>query len=101
MHVHATLVTLRDPTTIDRCAALMSSMTGRIPGLIRLEVTRNELAEPHACDLALTTTWVDLDAYLAYKTDPVHVAVATEVRALMTSATTLDHTVEADAVSGP
>ena len=94
MHVHATLVTLRDPTTIDRCAALMSSMAGRIPGLVRLEVRRNELAEPNACDIALITTWADLDAYVAYKTDPVHVAVATEVRALMASATTLDHTLD-------
>ena len=94
MHVHVVMVTLKDPADADRCAEAMASMAGRIPGLVALDVRRNELAEPNACDLALTTTWQDVDAYIAYKTDPVHLEVAAVVRSLMASATTLDHTLD-------
>jgi hypothetical protein len=99
LHVHVVMVTLKDPAEADRCAEAMASMAGRIPGLVALDVRRNELAEPNACDLALTTTWQDVDAYVAYKTDPVHLEVAAVVRTLMASATTLDHTLEAGASS--
>jgi Stress responsive A/B Barrel Domain len=94
LHVHVVMVTLKDPAEADRCAEAMASMAGRIPGLVALDVRRNELAGPHACHLALTTTWDDVDAYVAYTTDPVHLEVAAVVRSLMDSATTVDYTLE-------
>jgi hypothetical protein len=93
------MVTLKQADAADRCAEAMASMAGRIPGMVALDVRRNELAEPNACDLALTTTWQDVDAYVAYTTDPVHLEVAAVVRSLMDSATTLDYTLDGEAAS--
>ncbi len=92
MHVHVVLITLHDAADAPRVKTLMESMTGRIAGMVSLDARLNELPEPHACDIALTTRWVDAAAYEAYKTDPVHVEVATQIRTLMASASTLDYT---------
>lgn len=94
MHVHTVLLTFADPIVVDALVRRMETMAGRIPGLIDVTVTRNEVEGPWSADLALTTRFVDLDAYLAYRTDPVHQAVAAEVRALMVDARTLDWTAD-------
>lgn len=97
-HVHTVHVTLRDPSTLDRCRRAMESMRGRIDGMFGLRVVPNELGGDHAAHLALTTVWRDVEAYRAYEHDPVHLEVRAVVLDLMESASTIDHTVpDADA----
>lgn len=93
MHVHTVFVKLHDPATVDRCQAVMESMRGRVDGMVDLVVHRNELPGNYSCDLALTTTWADVDAYHAYETDPVHLEVRSVVLDLMADASTIDYTV--------
>jgi quinol monooxygenase YgiN len=94
MHVHTVLVTLHDPATAERCRDVMSSMRGKIDGMIDLTVVTNELAGGYSADVALTTTWRDLAAYEAYTTDPVHLEVRAVVLDLMASAATIDYTLD-------
>lgn len=91
MHVHVSLITLKDPSTIGQCAELMGSMEGRIAGMVKLEVRRNELPQAHSCSIAIITTWVDTPAYEQYRVDPIHREVAAQVTQLMSSAATLDY----------
>jgi hypothetical protein len=92
VHVHTVLLTFDDDAAVDHLEPRMRSMEGRIPGLVGLTVTRNELVGPSSAHMALTTRFVDADAYEVYRTHPVHTDVADEVRARTVSATTLDWT---------
>ncbi|MEL7208047.1 MAG: Dabb family protein [Actinomycetota bacterium] len=92
MHVHIVLVRLEDPGTRPECMRAMRSMEGRIDGMVGLECRANELEAAESYDVMLRTTFVDRAAYESYRTDPVHVEVATLVRSLMSDAATLDWT---------
>lgn len=94
MHVHTVLVKLHDPATADECRELMESMRDRIASMIDLRVTTNELGGNYACDLSLTTTWPDVEAYHAYAVDPVHLEVQAAVLALMSDGATIDYTAD-------
>ena len=91
MHVHCVMVKLHDPNTVDACRTLMESMRGKIADMVELEVQVNNLEGGYSCDLSLTTTWPDLDAYQRYTVDPVHLAVREQVLDLMSSAMTIDY----------
>jgi len=93
MHVHTVLVTLADPETLQQCREVMESMRGRVDGMVDLRVDANELDGSYSADVALTTTWTDVDAYRAYESDPVHLEVRAVVLDLMSAATTIDYTV--------
>ena len=92
MHVHTVLVSLADPLTSKRCQDVMESMRGKVDGMIDLRVDVNELAGAYSADIALTTTWTDLEAYHAYESDAVHLEVRAVVLDLMSAATTIDYT---------
>jgi len=70
----------------------MESMRGKVDGMIDLRVDVNELAGAYSADIALTTTWTDLEAYHAYESDAVHLEVRAVVLDLMSAATTIDYT---------
>lgn len=75
---------------LDQCRELMESMRGRIDSMVDLTVDVNNLDGSYSCDLCLTTTWSDLDAYERYTTDPVHLEVRSQVLDLMDQAMTID-----------
>jgi len=93
MHVHSALLRLRNPTTLDRCRALMESMRGEIDGMIDLEVQVNNLTGSYSCHLSITTTWTDVQAYDGYTTDPLHLKVREQVLELVSDAMTIDYEV--------
>lgn len=97
MHVHTVLVKLKDPATLDRCRNVMESMRGRIDGMVDLEVQVNNLDGSYSCDLSLTTTWANVEAYDGYTTDPVHMDVREQVLDLISDAMTIDYAISGDA----
>lgn len=92
MVCHIVLFKLKDrsPESVERTAAVLRSMQGRIPSLLALEVAVDQRHASNAYDIALRTTfasWPDYDAYRIhpYHQDPVlaHMHSASETAAVV------------------
>jgi hypothetical protein len=65
-----------------RVRQLLEGMSGRIPGLLRLEVGINFLVDASASDVVLVTDFPDRAALDAYQSHPLHEAVKPQIREL-------------------
>jgi quinol monooxygenase YgiN len=70
---------------------LLEGMTGRIPGLLRLEVGVNFLQDASAADVALYTEFPDRAALEVYQSHPVHEAVKPLIRELTLERRVVDY----------
>lgn len=75
MFTHTVLFKLhhRSPEAVERAAAVLRGMRGRIPGLLEVEVGIDTLGSGRAWDIALITRFADREGYEAYRTHPYHV----------------------------
>ncbi len=76
-----------------RVKALLEGMAGRIPGLLKIEVGLNFLADEHAADVALYSEFTDRAALEVYQSHPVHEAVKPAVRELTRERRVVDYEV--------
>jgi quinol monooxygenase YgiN len=70
---------------------LLEGMRGRIPGLLKVEVGVNFVAEPLASDCVLYSEFTDRAALLAYQTHPVHEGVKAGIRELSVERRVVDY----------
>jgi hypothetical protein len=63
-----------------RVKALLESLAGKIPGLIKIEVGINFLEDANAADVALYSEFSGRVALAQYQIHPEHVAVALQIR---------------------
>ncbi|MDO4543393.1 MAG: Dabb family protein [Clostridia bacterium] len=67
------LFKLHNPADADAVADKLHTMEGRIKGLLSMETGKNVWDNEARCyDLALTIVFSDMEAMIAYDTDPVH-----------------------------
>ncbi len=74
---------------IDFCAEAFSRLPSVIPGLISIKLYKDPLASS-TCDLMLDAVFEDEAAYIAYKTAPEHLAVASVIRPLVSERICMD-----------
>src|SRR5688572_9575949 len=75
---HYVFLKYRDGTTEGHVVAFcerMSALRGRIRGIERLEIGRDELRDPRSWDLVLIMEFASADALRAYQRHPDHLAV--------------------------
>ena len=75
----------------ERVRSLLESMTGRIPGLLKIEVGINFLEDAHAADLVLYSEFTEREALHGYQTHPVHEAVKPAIRELTIERRVVDY----------
>ncbi len=75
----------------ERAKALLEGMTGKIPGLVKIEVGLNFLADANASDLVLYSEFTDRAALDGYQTHPLHEAVKPAIRELTIERRVVDY----------
>jgi quinol monooxygenase YgiN len=75
----------------ERVKSLLEGMSGQIPGLLRIEVGINFLADPNAGDVVLYSEFTDRAALLGYQSHPVHEAVKPAIRELTIERRVVDY----------
>lgn len=83
MITHIVLFKMRDRSAshIEQCVTLVESMRDKVPTLRSLDVGVNIVDTPQSHDFCLIATFDDLDGLHAYQDHPVHLEVATYLRA--------------------
>lgn len=76
-----------------RAKALLESMVGKIPGLLKLEVGVNFLEDASASDLVLYSEFADRAALAVYGSHPIHEAIKPQIRDLVAERRTVDYEV--------
>jgi len=61
--------------------SLLEGLSGKIPGLLKIEVGVNFIEDANASDAVLYSEFVDRAALAAYQSHPLHLAVVPEVKA--------------------
>lgn len=61
--------------------SLLEGLSGKIPGLLKIEVGVNFIEDANASDVVLYSEFVDRAALEAYQGHPLHLAVVPEVKA--------------------
>jgi hypothetical protein len=74
-----------------RAKALLEALSGKIPGLLKIEVGINFLEDANAADLVLYSEFSGRVALAQYQIHPEHVAVATQVRELAAERRVVDY----------
>jgi hypothetical protein len=69
------------PEHIARCVEMVEGMRGKVASLRSLEVGVNIVDTPQSHHFCLVATFDDLAGLQAYQDDPVHLEVATYLRA--------------------
>jgi len=80
---HVITFKMHDPSPdhVAHCCALLESMKGRVPSLRTLHLGVNVVETPNSHDFVLVTTFDDLAGLEEYQQNPVHLEVATYLRA--------------------
>lgn len=60
----------------ERVRSLLEGMAGKIPGLLKVEIGINVLADAHASDVLLLSEFTDRAALDGYQQHPLHEAVS-------------------------
>jgi hypothetical protein len=82
----------RNRENIDRAAAVLSSMAGKIPQLRHLEVGTDIIRSDRSYDIALVTKFDSLEDLQAYQIHPYHAGeVAPYVRSVSESVAAVDY----------
>lgn len=92
---HIVLFWLKDKADVERSAALLNGMRGKIPGLVSINAAPDFVHSPRSCDLCLTTRFETREALEAYRTHPVHLPVQAHMHAVMERSVSADIEVDA------
>jgi quinol monooxygenase YgiN len=71
--------------------SLLESLSGKIPGLLKIEVGVNFIEDSNASDVVLYSEFVDRAALEAYQGHPLHLAVVPEVKARAVERRSVDY----------
>lgn len=92
---HIVMWRLRDKNTKDadaaRIKALLESLSGRIPGLLKIEVGTNFIEDANAADVVLYSEFRDAAALAEYQVHPLHLEVVPQVKALAVERRSADY----------
>jgi heme-degrading monooxygenase HmoA len=81
------------PAAAKAIKAALEGLNGRIPGLLRLEVGINVVADADAADVVLYSEFASREALQAYQTHPAHNAAAEVVKAARSERWVVDYEV--------
>ncbi|MCO4747583.1 MAG: Dabb family protein [Proteobacteria bacterium] len=90
MLTHLVLFTLEDPADIERTAAVLRGMQGKIPALKGLEVGTDILPSDRSAHIALITRFEDEAGLSAYAGHPVHLEVLAHMKTVVKQAVKVD-----------
>jgi quinol monooxygenase YgiN len=94
---HIVMWRLRDKSTKDadagRIKELLESLTGRIPGLLKIEVGVNFIEDANSADVVLYSEFTDAAALAGYQVHPLHLEVVPQVKALAVERRSADYLV--------
>jgi quinol monooxygenase YgiN len=94
---HIVMWRLRDKSTKDadagRIKELLESLTGRIPGLLKIEVGVNFIEDANSADVVLYSEFIDAAALAGYQVHPLHLEVVPQVKALTVERRSADYLV--------
>ncbi len=93
---HIVMFWLKDKSSqnIEEAAQKLQSMTGKIEGMISLEVGIDVLYSSRSCDLCLTTVFDSMESLERYRTHPVHLPVQAYMHAVRESSVSADYYME-------
>ncbi|MBM4213130.1 MAG: Dabb family protein [Gammaproteobacteria bacterium] len=74
-----------------RIKVLLEGLSGRIPGLLKIEVGANFIADPNAADVVLYSEFTDAAALAVYQAHPLHLEVVPQVKALAVERRSADY----------
>jgi len=86
---------LKDKSKIQETCAVLNSMQGKIPGLLKVEAAKDETHSERSCDLCLHTVLESREALAAYIAHPVHIPVKEHMHSVMERSVSADFEVEA------
>ncbi|HPJ02501.1 MAG TPA: Dabb family protein [Candidatus Limiplasma sp.] len=92
---HIVMYWLKDKEKIGETVAILNSMRGKIPGLLKVEAAKDETNSPRSCDLCLHTVLESREALEAYIAHPVHVPVKEHMHSVMERSASADFEVDA------
>ena len=95
---HIVMFWLKDksPANIAEAAQKLRSMTGKIEGMLSLEVGIDSVRSERSCDLCLTTVFDTMESLEHYRTHPVHLPVQKHMHAVREGSYSADYVMEAD-----
>ncbi|MBM4232592.1 MAG: Dabb family protein [Gammaproteobacteria bacterium] len=76
-----------------RIKVLLESLSGRIPGLLKIEVGANFIADPNAADVVLYSEFTDAAALAIYQAHPLHLEIAPQVKVLAVERRSADYVI--------
>ena len=93
---HIVLFRLKDKSreSLEKAAAVLRGMEGKIEGLVSLEVGVDFLRSERSYDIALNTLFTDRAALDAYQTHPAHLPVKAHMHAIMERSASADFEVD-------
>ncbi|MCL2545390.1 MAG: Dabb family protein [Clostridia bacterium] len=93
---HIVLFRLKDRSreSLEKAAAVLRGMEGKIEGLVSLEVGIDFLHSERSYDIALNTLFTDRAALDAYQDHPVHLPVKEHMHAARESSCAADYEVD-------
>ena len=93
---HIVMFWLKDKfyQNIEEAAQKLQSMTGKIEGMISLEVGIDVLHSSRSCDLCLTTVFDSMESLERYRTHPVHLPVQAHMHVVRESSVSADYYME-------
>lgn len=93
MLTHVVMMNLQDPAADGaRIAELLNALRGKVPTLRSMSAGTDVIRADRSWDLALVSTFDDVDGLEAYRTHPEHVAVLTQIQAAATQIAAVDFT---------
>ncbi|MFH1511818.1 MAG: Dabb family protein [Bacillota bacterium] len=93
---HIVLYWLKDPSRIEETIGVLTSMEGKIPGLLKIEAKPDTLRSERSCDLCLHTVFENREALNAYRKHPAHIPVRQYMHGVIVNSASAD--VEVDAI---
>lgn len=90
MVTHIVLFRFQDPTVAAEARDRLLSMAGKIPGMLGIEAGLDFTRSERSYQLGLVTRHQTREALLAYQTHPVHVEVATFIKARAAGSASVD-----------
>ena len=91
---HIVLYWLKDTERIGETLAVLRSMDGKIPGLLKMEAVKDTLSSDRSCDLCLHTVFESREALDAYRSHPVHIPVKQHMHHVMERSASADYEVD-------
>ena len=92
---HVVMWRLKDKDTKSADAAkikaLLEGLSGRIPGLLKIEVGINFIEDAHSADVVLYSEFRDAAALADYQGHPLHLEVVPQVKALAVERRSADY----------